>query len=172
VLRKLINRSFLSHTDKHCMSCSLFGFIILHMLMYSANIYFWKRYRVNYTFIFGFKQGTELGDREVFLVSTGLAVLAFVCFLLNLQLDMDWRMKHHKTLPEVIPLCLATVRYSFGVYILCNRYQMESVRLKHLFFFCRLFFSYFFVLSTSYTAQVGFSLYDHCFTVYVPPSTR
>ncbi|KAG7658979.1 SPX domain [Arabidopsis suecica] len=88
---------------------SLFGFIILHMLMYSANIYFWKRYRVNYTFIFGFKQGTELGDREVFLVSTGLAVLAFVCFLLNLQLDMDWRMKHHKTLPEVIPLCLATI---------------------------------------------------------------
>jgi len=108
------------------------------MLMYSANIYFWKRYRVNYTFIFGFKQGTELGDREVFLVSTGLAVLAFVCFLLNLQLDMDWRMKHHKTLPEVIPLCLATVRYSVGVYILCNRYQMESVRLKHLFFFLQI----------------------------------
>ncbi|CAL9240016.1 unnamed protein product [Arabidopsis halleri] len=88
---------------------SLFGFIILHMLMYSANIYFWRRYRVNYTFIFGFKQGTELGYREVFLVSTGLAVLAFICFLLNLQLDMDWRMKDHKTLPEVIPLGLVTI---------------------------------------------------------------
>ncbi|CAE5963559.1 unnamed protein product [Arabidopsis arenosa] len=74
-----------------------------------ANIYFWRRYRVNYTFIFGFKQGTELGYREVFLVSTGLAVLAFICFLLNLQLDMDWRMKDHKTLPEVIPLGLVTI---------------------------------------------------------------
>ncbi|XP_010470934.1 PREDICTED: phosphate transporter PHO1 homolog 10 [Camelina sativa] len=88
---------------------SLFGFIILHMLMYSANIYFWRLYRVNYTFIFGFKQGTELGYRDVFLISTGLAVLAFVCFLLNLQLDMDWRLKDHKTLPEVIPLGLVTV---------------------------------------------------------------
>ncbi|CAA7019496.1 unnamed protein product [Microthlaspi erraticum] len=88
---------------------SLFGYIILHMLMYSGNIYFWRRYRVNYTFIFGFKQGTELGYRDVFLVSTGLAVLAFLCFLLNLQLDMDWRIKDHKTLPEVIPLGLVTV---------------------------------------------------------------
>lgn len=90
------------------------------MLMYSANIYFWRRYRVNYIFIFGFKQGTELGYREVFLVTTGLAVLAFICFLLNLQLDMDWRMKDHKTLPEIIPLGLVTVRYFFSVYILCN----------------------------------------------------
>ncbi|KAL1218458.1 Phosphate transporter PHO1-like protein0 [Cardamine amara subsp. amara] len=88
---------------------SLFGYIILHMLMYSANIYFWKRYRVNYTFIFGFKQGTELGYGEVFLVTTGLAVLAFLCFLLNLQLDMDWKIKDHKTLPEVIPLGLVTI---------------------------------------------------------------
>ncbi|EOA34923.1 hypothetical protein CARUB_v10020007mg [Capsella rubella] len=88
---------------------SLFGFIILHMLMYSANIYFWKRYRVNYTFIFGFKQGTELGYRDVFLISTGLAVLAFVCFLLNLQFDMDWRLRDHKTLPEVIPLGLVAI---------------------------------------------------------------
>lgn len=108
------------------MSCSLFGFIILHMLMYSANIYFWRRYRVNYTFIFGFKQGTELGYREVFLVSTGLAVLAFVCFLLNLQLDMDWRMKDHKKLPEVIPLGLVTVRYFFTV--LCKSFnKMEYI---------------------------------------------
>ncbi|ESQ28297.1 hypothetical protein EUTSA_v10018151mg [Eutrema salsugineum] len=88
---------------------SLFGYIILHMLMYSANIYFWRRYRVNYTFIFGFKQGTELGYREVFLLSTGLAVLAFICFLINLQLDMDWRIKDQKTLPEVIPLGLVTI---------------------------------------------------------------
>ncbi|KAJ4874653.1 Phosphate transporter PHO1-like protein 10 [Raphanus sativus] len=88
---------------------SLFGYIILHMLMYSANIYFWRLYRVNYTFIFGFKQGTELGYREVFLVSTGLSVLAFICFLLNLQFDMDWKMKVHNTLPEVIPLGLVTI---------------------------------------------------------------
>ena len=49
--------------------CSLFGFIVIHMLMYSANLYFWRRYRVNYSFIFGFKKGTELGYREVFVLS-------------------------------------------------------------------------------------------------------
>ncbi|CAN0923604.1 Phosphate transporter PHO1 homolog 3 [Linum grandiflorum] len=43
---------------------SLFGFIVLHIVMYAANIYFWRRYRVNYSFIFGFKQGTELGYRH------------------------------------------------------------------------------------------------------------
>ncbi|KAF8369668.1 hypothetical protein HHK36_032307 [Tetracentron sinense] len=49
---------------------SLFGFIVLHILMYAANIYFWRRYRVNYPFIFGFKEGTELGYRELVLVIT------------------------------------------------------------------------------------------------------
>ena len=38
--------------------------------MFSANIYFWRRYRVNYPFIFGLKQGTELGCREVFFISS------------------------------------------------------------------------------------------------------
>uniref|UniRef100_M4CJJ9 Uncharacterized protein n=1 Tax=Brassica campestris TaxID=3711 RepID=M4CJJ9_BRACM len=110
--RKLMEKDYvnsLANTHKYCLPCSLFGYIILHMLMYSANIYFWRLYRVNYTFIFGFKQGTELGYREVFLVSTGLAVLAFICFLLNLQFDMDWKMKDHNTLPEVIPLGLVTI---------------------------------------------------------------
>lgn len=44
----------------------LFAYIVLHMLMYGANIYFWRCYRVNYPFIFGFKRGTELGYREIF----------------------------------------------------------------------------------------------------------
>lgn len=105
------------------------------MLMYSANIYFWRLYRVNYTFIFGFKQGTELGYREVFLVSTGLAVLAFVCFLLNLQFDMDWKMKDHNTLPEVIPLGLVTVRYISIIYILCSRLSNILIRLNSFFMF-------------------------------------
>ncbi|KAJ7943425.1 Phosphate transporter PHO1-like protein [Quillaja saponaria] len=55
---------------------SLFGFIVLHMLMYAGNVYYWRRYRVHYSFIFGFKEGTELGYREVLLLSFGLAMLA------------------------------------------------------------------------------------------------
>ncbi|XP_023878502.2 phosphate transporter PHO1 homolog 10 [Quercus suber] len=85
---------------------TLFAYIVLHMLMYAANIYFWRRYRVNYPFIFGFKRGTELGYREVFLLGTGLAVLASAGFLANLQLDMDSSTRDYKTITELVPLVL------------------------------------------------------------------
>ncbi|KAJ8774506.1 hypothetical protein K2173_016952 [Erythroxylum novogranatense] len=88
---------------------SLFAYIVLHMLMYAAVTYFWTRYRINYPFIFGFKQGTELGHREVFLLSNGLAVLALACFLANLHLDIHSRVSNYKTVNELIPLTLVTV---------------------------------------------------------------
>ncbi|MCL7029356.1 hypothetical protein MKW94_030758 [Papaver nudicaule] len=87
---------------------SLFGFLVLHMLLYSANIYFWKRYRINYPFIFGFKQGTELGYREVFLLSTILATLALACILANLDMQMDITTKKYKAITELLPLGLVS----------------------------------------------------------------
>lgn len=81
------------------------------MLMYAADIYFWGLYRVNYPFIFGFKRGTELGYQEVFLLSTGLAVLASAGFLANLHLDMDSSTQGYKTVTELVPLSLVTVRH-------------------------------------------------------------
>ncbi|XP_058096372.1 LOW QUALITY PROTEIN: phosphate transporter PHO1 homolog 3-like [Magnolia sinica] len=85
---------------------SLFGFIVLHMLMYTANIYFWRHYRVNYPFIFGFKQGAELDYREVFLLSTAVAVLALAGVLTNLDMDIDTETKDYKILTELVPLGL------------------------------------------------------------------
>ncbi|XP_011017746.1 PREDICTED: phosphate transporter PHO1 homolog 3-like isoform X1 [Populus euphratica] len=83
---------------------SLFGLIVLHLLMYAANIYFWRRYRVNYSFIFGFKQGTELGYRQVLLFSFGIAVLALCSVLLNLDMEMDPKTKDYKAFTELLPL--------------------------------------------------------------------
>ncbi|KAF6171790.1 hypothetical protein GIB67_007311 [Kingdonia uniflora] len=88
---------------------SLFAFVVLHMLMYSADIYFWRRYRVNYPFIFGFKQSSELGYREVFLLSAGLSVLALAGVLSNLQMDMDLETNSFEALTELVPLGLVTV---------------------------------------------------------------
>uniref|UniRef100_A0A5B6Z511 Putative EXS family protein isoform 1 n=1 Tax=Davidia involucrata TaxID=16924 RepID=A0A5B6Z511_DAVIN len=88
---------------------SLFGFIVLHMLMYSGNIYFWRRFRVNYSFIFGFKQGTELGFREVLLLSSGLAMLTLAGVLSNLKMDLDSATDSFKVVPELVPLGLVTV---------------------------------------------------------------
>ncbi|KAG5240152.1 phosphate transporter PHO1 [Salix suchowensis] len=83
---------------------SLFGLISLHMLMYAANIYFWRRYRVNYSFIFGFKQGTELGYRQVLLISFGIAVLGLCSVLLNLDMEMDPKTNDYRTFTELLPL--------------------------------------------------------------------
>lgn len=83
---------------------SLFLYVVLHMFMYAADIYFWKRYRVNYPFIFNFKQGTELGFRQVFLLSTGLAVLALASFLANFNMIIGLKMGEPTTFAKLIPV--------------------------------------------------------------------
>ncbi|RDX81982.1 Phosphate transporter PHO1-like 9, partial [Mucuna pruriens] len=88
---------------------SLFGYIVLHMIMYSANVYLWRRYKINYSFIFGFKEGTELGYREVFLLSSGLSVLSLAAVLSNLDMEMDQRTKSFSALTELVPLGLFIV---------------------------------------------------------------
>ncbi|KAI3704744.1 hypothetical protein L1987_74971 [Smallanthus sonchifolius] len=88
---------------------SVFGYLVLHLLMYSGNIYFWKRYRVNYAFIFGFKPNTELGYREILLVASGLSVLTLAAILSNLEMDIDEHVKRSRTLTELLPLGLIIV---------------------------------------------------------------
>ncbi|CAK9316731.1 unnamed protein product [Citrullus colocynthis] len=88
---------------------SLFGFVVLHLLMYAANIYFWRRYQVNYSFIFGFKQGTELAYREVLLPSFAVATLALACVLSNLDMEMDPVTKSYQAVTELLPLVLLLV---------------------------------------------------------------
>ncbi|XP_010258275.1 PREDICTED: phosphate transporter PHO1 homolog 3-like [Nelumbo nucifera] len=106
---------------------SLFGFIVLHMVMYAADIYFWRRYRVNYPFIFGFKQGTELGYREVFLFSASLGTLALGSVLLNLDMEMDPKTKEYKAFTELLPLGLLTllviiIFFPFNIMYRSSRY--------------------------------------------------
>ncbi|XP_039684169.1 phosphate transporter PHO1 homolog 9 isoform X2 [Medicago truncatula] len=88
---------------------SLFGYIVLHMVIYSADVYFWRRFKINYPFIFGFKEGTELGYREVFLLSTGLAVLSLAAVLSNLNMEIDKTTQSFKAITESVPLGLVIV---------------------------------------------------------------
>nr|XP_017218632.1 PREDICTED: phosphate transporter PHO1 homolog 3-like isoform X3 [Daucus carota subsp. sativus]XP_017218633.1 PREDICTED: phosphate transporter PHO1 homolog 3-like isoform X4 [Daucus carota subsp. sativus] len=88
---------------------SLFAFIVLHMLMYAGNIYFWRRYRVNYPFIFGFNPRTALGFREVLLLSLGLAVLALGSVLANLDMELDPKTGDYKKFTELLPLFLVVL---------------------------------------------------------------
>uniref|UniRef100_A0A7N0ZWT7 Uncharacterized protein n=1 Tax=Kalanchoe fedtschenkoi TaxID=63787 RepID=A0A7N0ZWT7_KALFE len=106
---------------------SLFGFIVLHIIMYGANVYFWRRYRVNYSFIFGFKRGTELGYREVFLLSFAIAVLALVSVLLNLDMEMDPLTQDYGALTELLPLIvilllMAVLLFPFNILYRSTRF--------------------------------------------------
>lgn len=79
------------------------------MVMYAGNVYFWKLYRVNYSFIFGFKPGTELGYREVLFLSSILSVLMLGGVLSNLDMEMDPRTKSFEAITELVPLGLLLV---------------------------------------------------------------
>nr|GEV13548.1 SPX domain, EXS [Tanacetum cinerariifolium] len=88
---------------------SLFGFIVLHMMMYAGNVYYWARYRVNYSFIFGCKPGTELGFKQVLLISSGLSVVTLAAILANLEMDMDPNTRSYMAVTELLPLGLVIV---------------------------------------------------------------
>ncbi|XP_010500027.1 PREDICTED: phosphate transporter PHO1 homolog 8 isoform X2 [Camelina sativa] len=94
---------------------SLFAFVVLHMIMYASNIYFWKRYRVNYPFIFEFKEGTELGYRHVLLLSFGLGTLALCAVLVNLDMEMDPNTNDYKTYTELVPLFVVALVIAISV---------------------------------------------------------
>ncbi|KAL8210987.1 hypothetical protein R6Q57_005424 [Mikania cordata] len=94
---------------------SVFGYLVLHMLMYAGNIYFWKRYRVNYAFIFGFKPNTELGYREILLVASGLSVVTLAAVLSNLEMDVDDKVKNSRIVTELLPLGLVIVVFAIAI---------------------------------------------------------
>ncbi|KAK0572912.1 hypothetical protein LWI29_000310 [Acer saccharum] len=74
--------------------------------MYGINIFYWRKYRVNYSFIFGFKQGTELGYRQVFLVSFGIAVLALLTVIGNLDMEANPITQDYNRFIASLPLSL------------------------------------------------------------------
>ncbi|XAR55887.1 hypothetical protein NMG60_11036120 [Bertholletia excelsa] len=113
---------------------SFYAYIVLHMLLYAANIYLWRHFRINYPFIFGFKRGTEMGYREVFLLSAGLAVLALGTFLAHLHLKMDLRERDLEKYTEFVPLVLVTVI----LFIICCPFNI-LYRSSRFFLICIMF---------------------------------
>ncbi|XP_031262409.1 phosphate transporter PHO1 homolog 3-like isoform X6 [Pistacia vera] len=104
---------------------SLFAYIVLHMLMYATNIYYWRRFRVNYSFIFGFKQGTELGYRQVLLVGFGISVLALLTVICNLDMEIDPLSKDYHGLTEYLPLILVllvALLFPFNIFYRSSRF--------------------------------------------------
>ncbi|KAG4402030.1 hypothetical protein GLYMA_02G110600v4 [Glycine max] len=56
-----------------------------------------------------YRPGTELDYREIFLLTAGHAVVALLCFLINLQIGMNPRSRHYKTANELVPLSLVVL---------------------------------------------------------------
>ena len=148
------------------------------MLMYAANIYFWRRYRVNYSFIFGFKQGTELGYRQVLLNSFGIAVLALCSVLLNLDMEMDPKTNDYRAFTELLPLNVLIVRFLqilvfSSLFSLVFPFHLPFFALKLIFCFPRSSSSsYCSCHSTCFIARLASSSSHVSFTVLLPLSTR
>ncbi|KAK6128840.1 hypothetical protein DH2020_037406 [Rehmannia glutinosa] len=93
---------------------------------YMNNIFpLYRRFRVNYPFIFGFKPGTEMGFREIFLIASGLSVRAFAAVLSNLDMEMDPNTQSFQTLTELVPLGLVTV--TFSDFFLADQFRLSEV---------------------------------------------
>lgn len=89
----------------------MLGFVFLHMFMYAAYLYFWKCFRINYPFIFGFKPGTELGFRTVFLITTVLSIMSLagaISSVMSLSGNKD--ANSYPRYAEFVPLILVVVR--------------------------------------------------------------
>lgn len=107
------------------------------MLLFAVNIYLWRCYKINYSFIIlGFKPGTELDHREVFVLASGLTVVVLTTFLVHLHIRMDSTIQDHETYVELLPLGLIIVRfYTYKLicqlstnmyYILSNRFSNSN----------------------------------------------
>ncbi|WZY97721.1 hypothetical protein YC2023_070050 [Brassica napus] len=101
---------------------SWFGFVMLHIIVYAANIYYWRRYRINYSKILDFKQGTELGHRQVLLVAFSIGVFALLCVLANLDMEVDPETKDYQAFTELLPLFLLIVSSKIRE-LFCNKNQ-------------------------------------------------
>ncbi|KAG8366381.1 hypothetical protein BUALT_Bualt17G0073800 [Buddleja alternifolia] len=112
---------------------SLFGFLVLHILLYAGNIYFWRRYRVNYSFILGFKPGTELGYREVLLLGFCLSVLALASVLANLDMEMDTKTQDYQAITELLPLGLVLV--TLPDFLLADQLTSQAQALRSIEFY-------------------------------------
>ncbi|KAG6546090.1 hypothetical protein Mapa_012496 [Marchantia paleacea] len=54
---------------------SVSALIIIHMIMYGFNVYYCRKWKINYAFMFDFKQGTELRHREILMAGTVLMTI-------------------------------------------------------------------------------------------------
>ena len=90
---------------------------------------------MNYSFIFGFKEGTELGYREVLLLGANLSVLALASVLANLDMEMDPITADYKPITELLPLGLVLVIILTMIYLM-KYIHMHMLKNKHFSYFC------------------------------------
>ncbi|KAI8031815.1 hypothetical protein LOK49_LG01G03739 [Camellia lanceoleosa] len=132
-LNQLAFSKIMKKYDKLHFFYSLFGYIVLHMIMYAGNTYFRKRFWINYPFLFGFKLGTELGYREVLLLGSGLAILTLAGVISNLDMDMDPRTRSFRTITELVPLGLVT--FTLPNFFLADQFTSQVQALRSLEFY-------------------------------------
>ncbi|KAK5842693.1 hypothetical protein PVK06_005076 [Gossypium arboreum] len=80
--------------------------------------------------------GTELGYREVLLLSFGLVALALASVISNLDMEMDPKTGDYKALTELLPLILVTLALVILIFPLNIQYHSSRLFFLTTLFHC------------------------------------
>ncbi|CAO2829552.1 unnamed protein product [Amaranthus hypochondriacus] len=107
---------------------SLFLYIVLHMLVYAADIYLWQLYGINYTSILRFEAETTLSSKEVAIISCFLAFSSAVCIVLDTVLSETGHNHDYFTLcPLVVLLIILGIAFCpFNILYLSSRLFLKK----------------------------------------------
>ncbi|XP_010470863.1 PREDICTED: phosphate transporter PHO1 homolog 1-like [Camelina sativa] len=108
---------------------SMFGLLFLHLFLYGCNIFFWRKARINYSFIFELGSQNELKYRDVFLICTAsMSAIAGVMFVHLSLLAKGYSFRQVQVIPGLLLLAFLLILICpLDIFYKSSRYRLISV---------------------------------------------
>ncbi|XP_010470858.1 PREDICTED: phosphate transporter PHO1 homolog 1-like [Camelina sativa] len=108
---------------------SMFGLLFLHLFLYGCNIFFWRKARINYSFIFELGSQNELKYRDVFLICTAsMSAIAGVMFVHLSLLAKGYSFRQVQVIPGLLLLAFLLILICpLNIFYKSSRYRLISV---------------------------------------------
>ncbi|EOA33660.1 hypothetical protein CARUB_v10019828mg [Capsella rubella] len=108
---------------------SMFGLLFLHLFLYGCNIFFWRKARINYSFIFELGSQNELKYRDVFLICTAsMSAIAGVMFVHLSLLAKGHSFRQVQVIPGLLLLAFLLILICpLNIFYKSSRYRLITV---------------------------------------------
>ncbi|XP_010511890.1 PREDICTED: phosphate transporter PHO1 homolog 1 [Camelina sativa] len=108
---------------------SMFGLLFLHLFLYGCNIFFWRKARINYSFIFELGSQNELKYRDVFLICTAsMSAIVGVMFVHLSLLAKGHSFRQVQVIPGLLLLAFLLILICpLNIFYKSSRYRLISV---------------------------------------------